>query len=348
MATNMNWTAACLQVFTTVLRDIKTRDEAMHLVATKLDHVERLVAEATADGKVRLLLLPEFFLSGSPQGATTEQWMERACLDIDGPEIDRIQGWASRHKVFIGANAYCTSALFPGRFLNTSFLISPSGDIILKAYRIHTGIAASPHDFLKEFLDKVGIDGLFPVVKTELGHLAMVTSTDLAWPEVPRAHILRGAEVLLHPASESPLQKEILEPVRRARAVENMAYVVSCNTAGSAFAGTYGTAAADQPPATSKIFDLDGKIIAAASEGEAINCRAEIDLAAVRKRRANPSGLNYLAGLRVETFTEVYAKTSIYPPNTWSTGTLNYIAQTPAHLQQAVARMKAQGMLPEA
>lgn len=340
------WTAACLQVFTTLVRDVKSRDEVRHLMDSKLDHVEKLLGELVADDKIKLVILPEFFLSGSPQGQTTEEWMDRVALPFDSPQIDRFRNWASKHKIYLGANAYTTQAQFPGRFFNTSFLLKPNGDTALTAYRIHTGIGISPHDMLKEFLDKMGLEGLFPVAKTELGNISMVTSTDIAWTEVTRAHVLRGAEVILHCVSESPILKKKMEPVRRTRAVENMAYLVSCNTAGSMFAASYGQGPTGEAPATSKIFDMDGEIIAAAQEGES-SCRAELDLDALRKRRSEPSGLNFLASLRVETFAPLYAATSIYPPNTWRAGEVNYTGGSGKRTAEGVANMRKAGFFPE-
>lgn len=340
MAEIETWDAVCLQVFTTVVSGAMTRDEARHVMATKLDHIDRLVDTATADANVKLVLLPEFCLTGAKSRATTEQWMAIACLDFDGPEIAQLQACASRRRVYLGANAYCTRPEFPDRFFNIAFLISPAGEVVLKAHRIHTGIATSPHDMLSEFLDKLGIEGLFPVTKTPLGNLAMVTSTDLAWPEVPRAHALRGAEVIVHPASESANLRDQLAPVRQARAVENMAYLISCNSAGYPDA-----AATSGGPAPSKIIDLDGKVIGIARDGESLDCRATINVAEVRKRRAAPSGMNYLASLRVESFRDIYGKLSLYPVDTWKAGVADYNATSGEHMKQAVARMTAMGLV---
>ena len=83
------------------------------------------------------------------------------------------------------------------------------------------------------YLDAYGYDSLFPVVKTNIGNLACIASEDILYPEVARCLAMRGAEVLLHATSEtgSPLvmQRKV---AKLARAAENMAYVVSANSAG--------------------------------------------------------------------------------------------------------------------
>lgn len=124
---------------------------------------------------------------------------------------------------------------------------------------------------------------------------------------------MRGAEVLLHSTSEigSPLvtQKNI---AKLARATENMAYVVSANSAG-----VIGTAIpAGSTDGGSKIVDPKGMVLAEASYGESLVAHADIDLAALREFRQRPAIGNMLARQRFELYADSYAKYSIYPPDT--------------------------------
>ena len=101
---------------------------------------------------------------------------------------------------------------------------------------------------------------------------------------------MKGAEVFVHPTSEvgSPdmTPKEI---ARRARAVENMAYLVSANSGG--ITGTAIPAASTE--GMSKIVDFGGKVMAVAGGGESLVANAVIDLASLRsaRRRAGMSNL---------------------------------------------------------
>ena len=47
-----------------------------------------------------------------------------------------------------------------------------------------------------------GLDGVFPVARTEIGNLAMIASEEILYPEFTRMHVMRGAEVIIHPTSE--------------------------------------------------------------------------------------------------------------------------------------------------
>ena len=104
----------------------------------------------------------------------------------------------------------------------------------LRYRRLISMFAPTPHDVWEEYLDVYGLEGVYsPSPTPTLGRLAAVASEEILYPEVARCLAMRGAEVLLHPSSEAssprPMPKEI---AKVARAIENMAYVVSANSAG--------------------------------------------------------------------------------------------------------------------
>jgi predicted amidohydrolase len=142
------------------------------------------------------------------------------------------------------------------------------------------------------------------VARTEIGNLAAIASEEILYPEIARAHGLRGAEILLHSSSEigSPLStpKAI---ARRARAFENAAYVVSANTAG--IAGT--TLPVYCADGNSQVVDYKGAVLAESNSGETFTAFADIDLAALRAHRRKPGMTNMLARQRTALFAPVYA-----------------------------------------
>ena len=100
------------------------------------------------------------------------------------------------------------------------------------------------------------------------------------------------------------------------RAVENMAYVVSANTAGIVNTPI--------PQASvdggSKIIDYRGIVLTETGTGESMAAFAEIDLTALRRYRKRPGLNNLLARQRFELYAQTYAETQLYPPNTMSEG----------------------------
>lgn len=260
---------------------------------------------------LRLVVLPEYFMTGYPVGDTIEGWADKVAIDERGPEYEALAAVAQKHRVWLSGNAYEADAHFPGYYFQVCFIIGPTGDLLLRYRRLISMFAPTPHDVWDKYLDIYGIAAVFPVADTEIGKLACCASEEILFPEVVRAHALRGAEVILHPTSEisSPdlTPKEI---ARRARAIENLVYVVSANTAG-----VYGEGIpANSVDGMSKIVDFRGRVLVSASTGETMSANAEIDLPALRANRQKPGMSNFFARQRLELFTDTYAG-CVYPAN---------------------------------
>ena len=117
---------------------------------------------------------------------------------------------------------------------NTSFIIDPRGEIILKHWK-HNHNAfllpyTSPCDVYDEFIRRYCRKAPFPVVDTPLGRLGCLTCCECMFPELARCTVFNGAEVILHPTSE--FQDQITETtdfLKIARAVDTVSYWVSAN-----------------------------------------------------------------------------------------------------------------------
>jgi predicted amidohydrolase len=218
-----------------------------------------------------------------------------------------------KHSIFLSGNAYETDEHFPQLYFQTSFVIGPNGDVILRYRRLNSMFAPTPHDVWDKYLDIYGLDAVFPVVDTEIGRLACIASEEILYPEIARCHAMRGAEVLCHSSSEVFGMVNTPKNVAKlARAYENMAYVVSANSGG--LAGI--SIPENSTDGGSKIVDHKGLVIAETGQGESINAFAEIDLAALRRNRRRAGMLNILSRQRFELYAESYSQHSFYPANT--------------------------------
>ena len=262
--------------------------------------------------QLRLVVLPEYFMTGFPMGESIQGWADKACVDPDGVEMGKLSEVAQSADVYLSGNLYELDRHFPGLYFQTCFILDPSGNVILRYRRMISMYAPTPHDVWDRYLDIYGIEAVFPVADTELGRLACCASEEILFPEICRAHALRGAGVILHPTSEvaSPdlTPKDI---AKRARAIENQAYVVSANTAGI-FGTGIPSASAD---AMSKVVDYKGHVMACADAGESLVASADIDIAALRAARHQVGMPAYLSRQRLEAFASTYASFSVYPPN---------------------------------
>ena len=260
-----------------------------------------------AGSPVKLAVLPEYVLTSYPGRISIPDFADLAALEVGGPEYEAMGAMAQRLGMFIAGNAYEVDRHFPGLYFQTSFIIDPSGDVVLRYRRLNSMFAPTPHDVWSKYLDIYGIDGVFPVARTDIGNLAAIASEEILYPEIARAMALRGAEIFVHSSSEigSPIEtpKAI---AKRARAQENMAYVVSANTAGIELS-SLPVASGD---GNSMVVDYKGRVLAESNARETFTAFAEIDLGALRAARRKPAMTNFLARQRLELFSAVYAAKS--------------------------------------
>ncbi len=306
--------ALALQVACDAVNADKTVDAARTRMRGSLDRLrdQVLASKRFIGADVRLVVLPEYFLTGFPMGEPAEVWAEKAALEIDGPEYQALGETAAAADVFIGGNAYERDPHFPGLYFQTSFVIAPSGETVLRNRRLVSMFAPSPYDLYDRYVEIYGAESLFPVADTEIGRLAAISSEEILYPEIARALALRGAEVIIHPTSEAasalPSPKNI---AKQARAIENLAYVVSANSAG--IDGVAIPRASTD--GSSKVIDYRGLVLAEAGYGESMTAYAELDIGGLRRYRRRPGMANILSRQPMGLWREAYAGFEIQPRN---------------------------------
>ena len=312
MATLDRYIALALQIGTRCVSFCGSREEARGRMRENLRHAERAVAGSCSFAiqylgeSPKLIVLPEYFLTGFPMGSTIDQWRELAALKQDGPEYEELSRIAQHHEAYLAGNCYEVDPAFPELFFQTCFVLGPTGDVTLRYRRLISLNAPTPFDVWDAYLDRYGLDGVFPVADTPIGRLAAIASEEILYPEIARAHAVRGAEVFVHSTSEAGSNRATgKELARRSRAVENVAYVVSANSAWLK----------DIPipshscTGMSKIVDFEGHVLAEAATGdESMVAKASIDLAGLRARRRMPGMTNTLARVPMQAFASTYAE----------------------------------------
>lgn len=312
--------ALALQVTCHAINQSRDRQEARSLMQATIERLGQQIAASLVfiGSDCRLVVLPEYFLTGFPMGESLEDWAEKACLDMVGAEYQALGNIAQKYRIFLAGNAYEVDPHFPGLYFQTCFVLDPSGSVILRYRRLNSLFAPTPHDVWDRYLEQYGLDGIFPVAKTEIGHLAAVASDEILFPEVARCLAMHGAEVLIHPTSEVYGPRSPKEAAKISRAVENMMYVISANTAGIANS-SIPIASVD---GGSKIVDYRGLVLAETGAGESMAAFAEVDLAALRRYRRQPGLSNLLSRQRFEAYVDSYNHSQFYPSNTMLNGSV--------------------------
>jgi predicted amidohydrolase len=316
MATNPieSFRALALQVTCHAVNQARDRAEADALMQKTIDRLAGQIAASIAfiGADCRLIVLPEYFLTGFPMGESLAGWAEKACIEMAGAEYEALGKIAQKQRIFLAGNAYELDPNFPGLYFQTCFIIDPSGSVVLRYRRLNSMFAPTPHDVWDKYLDCYGLEGVFPVAKTEVGNLAALASEEILYPEVARCLAMRGAEIFLHSTSEVYGDRSPKDAGKISRAVENMAYVVSSNTAGI-INTAIPAASAD---GGSKIVDYRGIVLAETATGESMAAFAEIDLAALRRYRRRTGLNNLLSRQRFELYAASYSQAHFYPANT--------------------------------
>lgn len=287
----------------------ETRSRIKANIETLSEHIT--ASKGFIGPDLRLVVLPEYALTGHPVGEEPASWRDRACLDIDGEEYATLGALARTADLHLAVNAYELDPNFPALYFQACVLFDPSGAVALRYRRLNSLLTPSPLDVWDRYLEIYGIDGVFPVARTEIGALAAIASEEILFPEVARAFAVRGAEVFVHSSSEASSPEMTPKQIaRRARAIENVAYVVSANSGGIDDSPVPG----DSTNGGSAVVDFEGRILAAAGPGESMVAHAEIDLDAVRRARRKPGMSNLLVRNRFEAYASTYSGT-VHPAN---------------------------------
>lgn len=290
-------------------------------------------------GDTKLVVLPEWSLTGSAHTRSIEEW-EKIALELPGPELELLADAAREFGVYIAGGTMEFDPSWPGRYFNTAYLLDPSGELILR-YRKLNGAPqqgqnnySTPGDLLKAYEDRYGMEGIFPVVDTEIGRLAACVCYDVNSPEVANILAMRGAEVIIHPTGEPDApHRDAWEMGRRTRAYENCCYWISVNHGAYLSPIDDNTFSDNDFPlfqeaknaeiapmfrtrGGSEIVDFNGHPVGGIYHaGEAV-VQTAVDLSALRRRRAE---LNWQSvdDRLLEAMTELYKQTPAFPSNAW-------------------------------
>ena len=279
-------------------------DRMLHLV-------DAAVAGAAPFLPVRLVAFPEFAHS-APVFPTVRELLEKLAVPVPNEHTERLVEKAREHDVIIQSGSMLEEdPKWPGVVFNTTCLVGPEG--LLYKYRkvnpwIPYEVQSSPHDL-------PGYD-------------------EPLFPEAMRQLAANGAEIMIRVSaymdpwgSTEPMNWWTV--INRARAIENIAYVVAANQ---------GASLRHYPPYSwpggSQVVDFDGRIVSEASPGPGERIVvAPIDVSALRHERRSRQGHHMLAHLRTEAY-PVYASHA-YPPAPARPGSASFEAN-----QELIARAK--------
>lgn len=191
--------------------------------SSNIVHAENLIDKVQGSD---LILLPELW---SCSYFSFEKY-EKESEPLDGPTISRIGRKAREIHAYILAGSIVEKR--DDGLYNTSILLNRDGEISAVYRKIHL----FSFDSLEKTLIKPGRETV--AVKTEFGVFGLAICYDIRFPELFRKLSSDGAEVFLIPAAwPSGNRLEHWITLNQARALENLAYLISCDCIGKADGG---------------------------------------------------------------------------------------------------------------
>jgi predicted amidohydrolase len=247
-----------------------------HVVAENLASAGALLREAKDAGAL-VACLPENF---SFIGLKDADKLQVAEADGNGPVQAFLSDAARRLKMWILGGTIVIRTNDSSRVTNSSLLIDADGKRVARYDKIHLFDVTIPGRNEQYRESNHVLPGRNPVIAdTPVGKLGLSVCYDMRFPELYRELVSQGAEWLAMPAAFTvPTGRAHWETLLRARAIENLCYVVAPAQSGLHTSGreTYGD---------SLIVDYWGQVLSRLAKGTGV-ITADIDLASQAESRA--------------------------------------------------------------
>lgn len=200
-------------------------------LAANLGEAERLIAQAVDSG-AELVVLPENF---ALMGSTDFDKLEIRERDGDGPIQDFLAGQADRHGIWLVGGTIPMACDVPGKVRAACLLYNASGERVARYDKIHLFDVMVNGSEKERYTESETIDSGHQalVADTPFGRLGLAVCYDLRFPEQFRCMLGLGMEILALPSAFTAITgRAHWEVLVRARAVENLCYVVAANQGG--------------------------------------------------------------------------------------------------------------------
>ena len=204
-------------------------------VNANLLEAERLIRDA-AEAGAGLVVLPETFAF---MGRHDRDTLHLAEADGDGHLQDFLAESAARYDVWLVGGTIPLRSETPERLRAASLVFNEQGVRVARYDKIHlfdVNLPGADERYEESATIEPGSDPV--VVDSPFGRLGIVVCYDLRFPELVRQMLDSGVELLAVPSAFTAITgKAHWETLVRARAIENLAYVVAAAQGGYHLSG---------------------------------------------------------------------------------------------------------------
>ena len=190
-------------------------------VEGNLDEAGRLIAMAAEQG-AKLVALPEHFAIMGMKDGDKVALRENAGK---GPIQQFLSDTAKKHKIWLVGGSVPLVASVPGKVRNSCLLYDDEGELVARYDKIHLfGLDLGNEHYHEESTIEPG--GEVVVANSPFGRLGLSVCYDLRFPELYRA--MKEVDIILVPSAFTETTGKMhWETLIRARAIENLAYVLA-------------------------------------------------------------------------------------------------------------------------
>ena len=216
-------------------------------VQANLDQAERLIAEAVAQSAA-LIVLPENF---SFMGKTDFEHMNVAEEDGEGVVQKFLSEQAKKHAIWLVGGTVPLKSEDANKLFSSCMLFNDQGERVARYDKIHlfdVHLEESNESYTESETTIAGDHTV--VVDTPFGKLGLAICYDLRFPEMFRKMVNQGMEICAIPSMFTAITgKAHWEVLVRARAIENLCYVIAAGQGGYHVSGreTHGNSAVVSP-----------------------------------------------------------------------------------------------------
>lgn len=200
-------------------------------VAANLSEAERLIGMAAAQG-AKLVVLPEYFCIMGKKESDKVAVRE---VEGKGPIQKFLSTMARTHKIWLIGGSVPLEASVPTKVRTSCLVYDDKGKLAARYDKIHLfGLDLGTEKYREEKTIEPGDQVV--VVETPFGRIGLSVCYDLRFPELYRA--MGDVDIIVVPSAFTETTgKAHWETLVRARAIENLAYVVASAQGGYHLSG---------------------------------------------------------------------------------------------------------------
>lgn len=204
-------------------------------MSANLFEAERLIKELAEDG-ARLIVLPEHFAF---MGRIDQELLAIRESDGDGPLQRFLSRVSKQLGVWLVGGTIPLTAYNPDKIRAACLVYDDQGQRVARYDKIHLFDVELPgvdERYCESAIIEAG--DTVAVIDSPFGRIGLAVCYDLRFPEMFRQMLDSGVEILAIPSAFTAVTgKAHWEPLVRARAIENLAYVVAAAQGGFHISG---------------------------------------------------------------------------------------------------------------